>query len=38
MVTRKVDDDMFDMMMGSNVVTRKRFLQTHAKNVRNLNM
>ena len=29
-------DRIFDMLMGSSVPPRKRFIQTHAKNVRNL--
>ncbi len=28
----------FDMLMGSSVPLRKRFIQTHAKNVRNLDV
>ncbi len=33
-----VADETFDMLMGNNVVPRKRFIQTHAKNVRNLDL
>ncbi|MDQ6695677.1 MAG: DNA topoisomerase (ATP-hydrolyzing) subunit B [Chloroflexota bacterium] len=33
-----VADETFDMLMGNNVVPRKRFIQTHAKNVRNLDV
>jgi len=31
-------DEMFDVLMGSDVAPRKRFIQTHAKNVRNLDI
>lgn len=31
-------DQTFDMLMGSSVPPRKRFIQTHAKNVRNLDI
>jgi len=31
-------DRTFDMLMGSSVPPRKRFIQTHAKNVRNLDV
>ena len=31
-------DDIFDRLMGSDVEPRKRFIQTHAKNVRNLDV
>ena len=31
-------DDIFDRLMGSNVEPRKRFIQTHAKSVRNLDI
>jgi DNA gyrase subunit B len=31
-------DETFDMLMGNNVAPRKRFIQTHAKNVRNLDV
>ncbi|MBI5029578.1 MAG: DNA topoisomerase (ATP-hydrolyzing) subunit B [Chloroflexi bacterium] len=31
-------DRTFDMLMGSEVAPRKRFIQTHAKNVRNLDV
>jgi DNA gyrase subunit B len=31
-------DKTFDMLMGSAVQPRKRFIQTHAKNVRNLDV
>jgi DNA gyrase subunit B len=31
-------DDIFDRLMGSDVAPRKRFIQTHAKNVRNLDI
>ncbi len=31
-------DQTFDMLMGSLVPPRKRFIQTHAKNVRNLDI
>jgi DNA gyrase subunit B len=33
-----VADRTFDMLMGSSVPPRKRFIQTHAKNVRNLDV
>ncbi len=33
-----VADETFDMLMGNNVAPRKRFIQTHAKNVRNLDI
>jgi DNA gyrase subunit B len=33
-----VADRTFDMLMGSSVPPRKRFIQTHAKNVRNLDI
>ena len=33
-----VADHTFDMLMGSAVPPRKRFIQTHAKNVRNLDI
>jgi len=31
-------DKVFDMLMGSAVPPRKRFIQTHAKSVRNLDV
>ena len=31
-------DETFDMLMGNAVAPRKRFIQTHAKNVRNLDI
>ncbi|MFN2568581.1 MAG: DNA topoisomerase (ATP-hydrolyzing) subunit B [Candidatus Dormibacteria bacterium] len=31
-------DDIFDRLMGSDVAPRKRFIQTHAKSVRNLDV
>ncbi|HVA92746.1 MAG TPA: DNA topoisomerase (ATP-hydrolyzing) subunit B [Chloroflexota bacterium] len=31
-------DEVFDMLMGSNVPPRKKFIETHAKNVRNLDI
>ena len=31
-------DKIFDVLMGSDVLPRKRFIQTHAKNVRNLDV
>ncbi|HBP00167.1 MAG: gyrase subunit B protein [Candidatus Uhrbacteria bacterium GW2011_GWF2_41_16] len=31
-------DEMFDILMGSDVAPRKRFIQTHAKNVQNLDI
>ncbi|CAG0972598.1 partial DNA gyrase subunit B, partial [Gammaproteobacteria bacterium] len=31
-------DRTFDMLMGSEVAPRKRFIQTHAKSVRNLDV
>ncbi|MFH1253114.1 MAG: DNA topoisomerase (ATP-hydrolyzing) subunit B [Candidatus Uhrbacteria bacterium] len=31
-------DEMFDVLMGSDVAPRKRFIQTHAKNVQNLDI
>jgi DNA gyrase subunit B len=31
-------DEIFDRLMGSDVEPRKRFIQTHAKNVRNLDV
>jgi DNA gyrase subunit B len=30
--------EVFDMLMGSNVPPRKKFIETHAKNVRNLDV
>ncbi|MBL1136910.1 MAG: type IIA DNA topoisomerase subunit B [Chloroflexi bacterium] len=33
-----IADQTFDMLMGSSVPPRKRFIQTHAKNVRNLDI
>jgi DNA gyrase subunit B len=33
-----VADETFDMLMGNNVPPRRRFIQTHAKNVRNLDI
>ena len=34
----KKADDIFDVLMGSDVEPRKRFLQTHAKSVKNLDI
>ena len=31
-------DEIFEILMGSDVVPRKRFIQTHAKNVKNLDI
>jgi DNA gyrase subunit B len=31
-------DDIFDRLMGAEVEPRKRFIQTHAKSVRNLDI
>ncbi|KKT68135.1 MAG: gyrase subunit B protein, partial [Candidatus Uhrbacteria bacterium GW2011_GWF2_44_350] len=31
-------DEMFDVLMGADVAPRKRFIQTHAKNVINLDI
>ena len=31
-------DDVFDRLMGSDVEPRKRFIQTHARSVRNLDV
>jgi DNA gyrase subunit B len=31
-------DEIFDILMGNNVDPRKRFIQTHAKTVRNLDI
>ena len=31
-------DDMFDVLMGDEVAPRKRFIQTHAKKVKNLDI
>ena len=31
-------NEVFDILMGSDVVPRKRFIQTHAKNVKNLDV
>jgi DNA gyrase subunit B len=31
-------DRTFEMLMGSEVAPRKRFIQTHARNVRNLDV
>ncbi|KKQ80790.1 MAG: gyrase subunit B protein [Parcubacteria group bacterium GW2011_GWC2_38_7] len=31
-------DEVFDVLMGSDVVPRKRFIQAHAKNVKNLDI
>jgi len=31
-------DEIFDILMGSDVVPRKKFIQTHAKSVRNLDI
>jgi DNA gyrase subunit B len=33
-----VADETFDMLMGNQVAPRKKFIQTHAKNVRNLDI
>jgi len=33
-----VADETFDMLMGNSVAPRKRFIQTHAKNVKNLDI
>ncbi|OGZ58652.1 MAG: DNA gyrase subunit B [Candidatus Spechtbacteria bacterium RIFCSPHIGHO2_01_FULL_43_30] len=34
----KEADEIFDILMGSEVAPRKRFIQTHAKNVQNLDI
>jgi len=31
-------DEVFDMLMGESVPPRKRFIQTHARSVRNLDV
>ena len=31
-------DEVFDTLMGSEVLPRKKFIQTHAKNVKNLDI
>ncbi|MEK7506637.1 MAG: DNA topoisomerase IV subunit B, partial [Patescibacteria group bacterium] len=31
-------DEIFDVLMGSDVLPRKKFIQTHAKNVKNLDI
>ena len=31
-------DEIFDTLMGSEVMPRKKFIQTHAKNVKNLDI
>jgi DNA gyrase subunit B len=31
-------DKVFDILMGSEVEPRRRFIQTHAKNVKNLDV
>ena len=31
-------DEIFEMLMGDQVPPRKKFIQTHAKNVRNLDI
>jgi DNA gyrase subunit B len=31
-------DEIFDILMGSDVAPRKRFIQTHAKKVENLDV
>ena len=31
-------DELFDILMGAEVAPRKRFIQTHAKNVKNLDI
>ena len=31
-------DEIFDMLMGDQVPPRKRFIQTHAKDVKNLDV
>ena len=31
-------DKIFDVLMGADVLPRKRFIQTHAKNVKNLDV
>ncbi|MFH1867188.1 MAG: DNA topoisomerase IV subunit B, partial [Patescibacteria group bacterium] len=31
-------DEIFNILMGSDVVPRKRFIHTHAKNVKNLDI
>ncbi|MEK7518298.1 MAG: hypothetical protein AAB549_00010, partial [Patescibacteria group bacterium] len=31
-------DQVFDMLMGNEVAPRKRFIQTHAKSVKNLDI
>ena len=37
-VTQTEADRTFDMLMGSSVPPRRRFIQTHAKDVRNLDV
>jgi DNA gyrase subunit B len=34
----KVADETFDMLMGKEVLPRKRFIQSSAKNVKNLDI
>ncbi|MEK7451831.1 MAG: hypothetical protein AAB664_00680, partial [Patescibacteria group bacterium] len=31
-------DEVFDILMGADVAPRKRFIQTHAKTVKNLDI
>jgi DNA gyrase subunit B len=31
-------DETFDILMGAEVAPRKKFIQTHAKNVKNLDI
>ena len=31
-------DEVFEMLMGADVLPRKRFIQTHAKDVKNLDV
>jgi DNA gyrase subunit B len=33
-----VADEVFDMLMGEMVAPRKKFIQTHARSVRNLDV
>ena len=33
-----VEDEVFDVLMGSEVLPRKKFIQTHAKSVQNLDI
>ena len=35
---RREADEIFDMLMGDHVPPRKKFIQTHAEDVRNLDV